>query len=317
MSRIRVRSTGTVLAFALSGSLAAAAPPADHLQCFKIRDTATKVPYTADVAPTDPNFPTSNCRVQVPAKLLCVDVVKSNVTPAPPGAPAGDATHKFLCYKAKCPKATPTATLQDQFGSHTVTVKSTGLLCAPVTPPTTTTTMPTCVDADNDGFQAPPCGNDCNDANPAVNPMAVEICNGIDDNCNGMVDEGLGQTSCGIGACQNTVQNCVMGMPQTCVPGMPTMEICGNGIDDDCDGQVDEAPCGCTMNGQCPSPQNAMGACQSGMCTFTCDAGFADCNNNPVDGCEVAILDSDPSNCGGCGTTCPPATPTCSGGVCM
>ena len=33
---------------------------------------------------------------------------------------------------------------------------------------------------------------DCNDANPSVNPAAVEVCrNGIDDNCNGIIDEGV------------------------------------------------------------------------------------------------------------------------------
>lgn len=32
---------------------------------------------------------------------------------------------------------------------------------------------------------------DCNDAYPAINPGMTEICNGIDDNCNGLVDENL------------------------------------------------------------------------------------------------------------------------------
>jgi uncharacterized delta-60 repeat protein len=32
--------------------------------------------------------------------------------------------------------------------------------------------------------------SDCNDANAAVNPAATEIANGVDDNCNGLVDEG-------------------------------------------------------------------------------------------------------------------------------
>jgi alpha-tubulin suppressor-like RCC1 family protein len=60
-------------------------------------------------------------------------------------------------------------------------------------------------DADSDGFGDPltsvydctmPSGfvtnnSDCNDANPLVNPLAVEICfDGIDNNCNGVTDEG-------------------------------------------------------------------------------------------------------------------------------
>ncbi len=35
------------------------------------------------------------------------------------------------------------------------------------------------------------CGADCDDHNPAVHPGAPEVCNGIDDNCEGHIDEGL------------------------------------------------------------------------------------------------------------------------------
>jgi len=51
-----------------------------------------------------------------------------------------------------------------------------------------------CVDNDQDAFFAisKSCvmGNDCNDADATINPAAIEVCNGIDDNCNGLIDEG-------------------------------------------------------------------------------------------------------------------------------
>jgi hypothetical protein len=56
-------------------------------------------------------------------------------------------------------------------------------------------------DADGDGFidalccnddgQSRACGNDCVDNNRGVHPIAPEVCNGIDDNCNGGIDDGL------------------------------------------------------------------------------------------------------------------------------
>jgi hypothetical protein len=44
------------------------------------------------------------------------------------------------------------------------------------------------VDADYDGYLE--CLGDCNDHDPNVNPFASELCNGVDDNCDGQIDEG-------------------------------------------------------------------------------------------------------------------------------
>ena len=43
------------------------------------------------------------------------------------------------------------------------------------------------IDHDGDGYA--PSGGDCNDTNPAIHPGAVEVCNGVDDDCNGIVDD--------------------------------------------------------------------------------------------------------------------------------
>ena len=42
---------------------------------------------------------------------------------------------------------------------------------------------------------------DCNDSNAAVHPGASEVCNGLDDDCDGVVDEGNpgGGASCSTG----------------------------------------------------------------------------------------------------------------------
>jgi hypothetical protein len=44
------------------------------------------------------------------------------------------------------------------------------------------------VDADGDGYNS---DVDCNDNNPAINPGSPEVCDGLDNNCNGTIDEGF------------------------------------------------------------------------------------------------------------------------------
>jgi PKD repeat protein len=68
---------------------------------------------------------------------------------------------------------------------------------------------------------------------------AETVCNGLDDDCNGAIDDGLAPITCGTGVCQQTVTACLDGVPQTCVPGSPAIEIC-NGLDDDCNGIADD-----------------------------------------------------------------------------
>lgn len=67
-----------------------------------------------------------------------------------------------------------------------------------------------------------------------------EVCNGLDDNGNGEIDEDTGVVSCGIGACRVDAPACVNGEPSdVCAPRPGSEEQC-NGLDDDCNGTVDE-----------------------------------------------------------------------------
>ncbi len=109
-------------------------------------------------------------------------------------------------------------------------------------------------DADGDGFYA---GDDCDDEDPAVNPEADERCNGVDDDCDGVVDEdavdaalwyqdedqdGFGWNDAVLASCEQPSgyvadpSDCDDGDSQT-HPGAD--EWC-DGVDRDCNGVVDD-----------------------------------------------------------------------------
>ncbi|MFM7201069.1 MAG: MopE-related protein, partial [Myxococcota bacterium] len=125
------------------------------------------------------------------------------------------------------------------------------------------------LDDDSDGFgdtlvhvqacQAPKryveMAGDCNDNNPSIYPTAIELCNNLDDDCDGLKDEdagalyyrdadgdGFGATNQELRACNHPSGyakvggDCDDSNPQI-KPSAP--EQC-NGIDDDCDGTIDD-----------------------------------------------------------------------------
>jgi hypothetical protein len=113
---------------------------------------------------------------------------------------------------------------------------------------------------------------DCDDADAAVNPLAVESCNGVDDDCDGATDpassvdavtwysdvdgDGYGDASTGVlgcyGASDEVLDSTDCDDADAAVnPG--AIEWCGDGVDDDCDG-VDEGDDDCAPTGTSDSP---------------------------------------------------------------
>lgn len=144
--------------------------------------------------------------------------------------------------------------------------------------------------------------------NGQVVPTA-ETCNGINDDCDGQTDEGLGSRTCGVGACQRTALNCLNGQPVTCRPGNPSAETC-DGIDNDCNDRVDDVA---GLGDACSS--GGLGACNVAG-TKVCNTTTHQLVCNAVQGtptaevCDGIDNDCDNSTDEGLGST------TCGDGAC-
>jgi len=112
------------------------------------------------------------------------------------------------------------------------------------------------VDEDGDGFGE----EDCDDSDPTVYPDAAEVCDGIDQDCDGLPDDGLPTTDYYIDEDGDGYGDVELGFSAHCGDPDPTLnevirggdcndtnndispaaeEVC-NGVDDNCDGVVDE-----------------------------------------------------------------------------
>jgi hypothetical protein len=133
----------------------------------------------------------------------------------------------------------------------------------------------TCIDPLTDRLHCG-AGADCT-ANPGVACGPGELCNGAG--------------GCDV-SCHSGLENC----GNTCVNTVHDPAHCGTCFD------------------SCSAVANAQPVCVSSDCAYVCDWGYADCNLQAGDGCEINVR-TDVNNCGFCGNACLPGVP-CSNGVC-
>lgn len=140
-----------------------------------------------------------------------------------------------------------------------------------------------------DGFYTAAVGGDCNDSTTAVKPTATEVCNGIDDNCDGFTDpdnttgctqryadQDLDGVGAGTGLCLCQTRGLYTSLLNTdCNDTSPGIrpgatELC-NGIDENCDNTPDNGP----MTSMCPLTPGYVAhgtqTCMLGECGLTCD----------------------------------------------
>ena len=119
--------------------------------------------------------------------------------------------------------------------------------------PVEETTEVEVVDADADGYGV--VDGDCDDSDGSIHPFADEYCDGVDNNCDGQIDEGVketfyldadadgfGNTDVFVEACENPEGYALIG--NDCDDGNPDaypagIERCDQ-VDNNCDGQIDE-----------------------------------------------------------------------------
>ena len=124
------------------------------------------------------------------------------------------------------------------------------------------------------------------------------------------------------GACVSACSEA--GGSASCVAGGCVITGCDEGHGDcdrvatnGCEANLAASPAHCGACGNvCPTPAGGVAACNTGVCAFgRCAEGFADCDFNLTNGCEVNTR-TDARHCGRCGGACV-APQVCMSGACV
>ena len=111
-------------------------------------------------------------------------------------------------------------------------------------------------DKDNDGYAG---ADDCDDTNPDIHPDAAEVCDGVDNNCDGAIDgddavdrpswypdgdgDGFGVTAEAVVSCE--APDGYVAKSGDCDDDDKDInpfaeELCGNAVDENCNGELDD-----------------------------------------------------------------------------
>ncbi len=155
---------------------------------------------------------------------------------------------------------------------------------------------------------------------PCRQPETERCGDGVDNDCNGEIDEECTCADDDERPCSNECgggsEICANGMFTGCSAPTPRPEVCGNGIDENCDGQLDDG-CDCNQAGE------------TRECVTACGSGAETCNGTTFENCSASspqdeFCDGLDNDCNGeiddnlarnCANACGAGTETCVSGA--
>ncbi len=141
-------------------------------------------------------------------------------------------------------------------------------------------------------------GGDCGDENAEVNPKAEEICNDVDDDCDGDTDEECTEPDLD-GDGYDAAVDCD---DENAAISPGADEYC-NDVDDDCDGDTDEDDAVGAATWYEDLDQDAYGNSETGVTSCDRPTGYAD-NGDDCDDTDVTASPGSPETCDGVDDDC-------------